>query len=145
MTLLRVASSMPRPLAVLANNRTAPFWEGLAQGQFLLARCNACEKLNFPPRNICPHCHGDRFIWEAAQGDGVLYAGTRVHAAGAGFACMTPYSVGLVDLTEGVRVLTRLLTSASSLEPGAAIKMVVIDHTDGPLFAAVAAQSEYTP
>ena len=52
---------------------------------------------------------------------------------------MAPYSVGIVDLDEGVRILTRLMHDASSLPPGSRVNLAIIDHTDGPLFVAVQA------
>ncbi len=145
MTLLRFPSAMPRPWHLPDCPRTAPFWEALRGGHFLLARCNACGKLDFPPRNTCPYCGSDDQSWQESTGEGVLYAATRIHAAGARFASMTPYSAGLVDLSEGVRILTRLLPSASSLAPDSPVKLVIVDHIDGPLFAAVSAHSENLP
>ncbi len=139
MTLPRIISTLPRPYAPEINYFSMPFWRGLTEGRFLLKECEACNSLQFPPRPHCPTCLGDEPGWRAASGKGVLYASTRVHAAGARFASMTPYTVGIVDLAENVRVLTRLMHDASSLPPGSAVQLAVIDHTDGPLFVAVGA------
>ncbi len=136
MSLRRVRSALPRPYAPETGRFSHRFWAALADGRFLVTRCEACDTLQFPPRPRCPHCLADSICWQELSGSGVLYTSTRIYAAGGGFACMTPYSVGIVDLDEGVRVLTRLLHDASSLPPGAAVELVVVDHTNGPLFAA---------
>ena len=114
------------------------FWQGLSEGRFLVTRCKSCESLQFPPRARCPQCLCDAIEWQEASGSGYLYTRTRIHAAGGPFACMTPYSVGIIELDIGIRILTRLLHDASSLPLDAAVELVVIDHTDGPLFAAQA-------
>ena len=139
MALQRIKSSLPRPHAERPSEFTKNFWQGLSEGRFQVAKCRDCEQLQFPPRPRCPQCLGGNMVWREVEGSGKLYARTRIRAAGDPFACMTPYSVGLVDLDEGVRILTRLMHEASSLAPGSAVQLVVVDHTDGPLFAAIPA------
>lgn len=138
MKLPRISSFLPRPFSPEQSSFSSAFWQGLANGVFQIGKCKACGDLQFPPRPQCPGCHSDEMEWQAVAGTGILYASTRIHAAGGPFACMSPYSVGLVDLDEGIRVLTRLMHDASSLEPGSRVQLGVIDHTDGPLFVAVA-------
>ena len=132
-------SCMPRPMAPEPDPFTAHFWTALEQRRFEAPRCESCGLLQFPPRPVCPACHSDRLHWVPLSGHGQLYTRTRIHAAGGTFSWMTPYSVGVIDLDEGLRVLTRLLHSASRLSPGSAVQLVVLRHTDGPLFAAIKA------
>ena len=134
MSLRRISSALPRPYDPVIDPFSQTFWEALENGEFLLARCSACESLQFPPRPHCPRCGHSDIGWQPSAGSGVLYASTRVHAAAGPFACMTPYSVGLIDLDEGVRVLTRLMHDASSLQPGSRIQLGIIEHTNGYLF-----------
>lgn len=137
MSLPRIRSSLPRPYSPETSEFTKVFWQGLAEGRFQVTRCGACGILQFPPRPQCPSCHSSNVSWKAVDGHGVLYASTRIHAAAGPFACMTPYTVGLVDLREGVRVLTRVMHDASSLPPGSPVQLAIIAHTDGPLFVAI--------
>ena len=132
----RIPSAMPRPLAPQPTGFTQRFWDELAAGRFVVVECRKCSRRQFPPRSVCPSCHSDDVDWVSTDGRGVLHASTRIHTAGGPFACMTPYSVGVVDLDAGTRVLTRLLHDASSLPVGARLRLVIVDHTDGPLFAA---------
>lgn len=144
MTLRRFASALPRPYAPLPSEFENTFWVGLSEGRFQVTRCEQCDWLQFPPRPVCPGCLSSAVVWQEIEGRGTLYARTRIHAAGGPFACMTPYSVGLIDLEEGVRILTRLMPSASSLTPGSAVEIAVLDHTDGPLFVAVSVEKDQT-
>lgn len=139
MTLGFVDSSMPRPLAPRASDFSRSFWDALAKGVLVTTRCTACTRPSFPPRPNCPACGSDRHEWFELSGRGSLYSRTRIHAAGGPFAWLAPYSVGIIDLDEGVRLLTRLLPSASCLPLDSAVRLVVLRHSDGPLFAAVAA------
>lgn len=135
-----VQSLLPRPYVPAIDDHSKVFWDALEDGEFLLNCCNVCSELQFPPRPHCPSCLASDVRWQSSSGRGRIYASTRIYAAGGPFACMTPYTVGLVDLDEGVRVLSRLLPSASSLPPGSAAQLAVVNHTDGPLFAGIAVE-----
>jgi len=136
-SLPRLQSEMPRPCCPRVDEHTELFWKTLEDGKFLLAVCGDCSTTQFPPRKHCSACYGHNLDWTPASGGGVIYASTRVHAAGGPFAAMAPYTVGIIDLDEGVRILTRLMHDASSLPPGSRVNLAVIEHTDGPLFVAV--------
>ena len=63
----------------------------------------------FYARALCPHCHREALEWVPAAGTGVVYSFTVVHRpAGPAFADRVPYVVALIDLDEGVRMLSTL-------------------------------------
>jgi uncharacterized OB-fold protein len=140
MTLRFVDCTLPRPLPPASSAFTATFWEALGRGRLTSTRCEGCAELCFPPRPACPRCGSSAMRWVELSDRGRLYSRTRVHAAGGTFAAFAPYSVGIVDLDDGVRILTRLLPEASALPLDTAVQMVVLRHPDGPLFAAIAAR-----
>ncbi len=83
----------------------ATFRQALDAGRFLIQRCEQCERAVFYPRMICPHCGAERLGWIEPEGAGVVYATTVVRRkpqAGG------DYNVALVDLTEGVRMMSRI-------------------------------------
>jgi len=114
---------------------TQRFWQGLSSGRFETTRCEDCGRLTFPPKPFCPHCWSKRISWMPLSGRGKLYSQTVVHAAPAVFQDEVPYRVGIVDLDEGVRIATRVL---SEREPAldAVVEIVVLNYRDGPLFGA---------
>lgn len=82
-------------------------WHGhLAAGRFMLQRCGACQAAVFPPRRLCPTCAGTELAWEPASGRGTVHAVTVVARSPDKGG---PYNVVLVDLEEGVRMMSRVL------------------------------------
>ena len=136
MTLPVVEFGLPRPLPVEVTEVTRPFWEGLAAGRFLVPRCAACQRLSFPPRRICPACHGRGFDWVAVSGRGRLYAATRVHSSPAVYGILSPIRVAVVDLEEGIRMVTRLIPDGGDPTPDSPLELVVTRHPDGFHYAA---------
>ena len=136
MTLPVVEFGLSRPLPIEVTEVTQPFWEGLAAGRFLLPRCGRCQRLSFPPRRICPACHRREFSWIAVSGRGRLYAVTKVHNSPAIYGILSPVRVGVVDLEEGVRLVTRLIPTGDSPAPDSPVQLVITRHPDGLHYAA---------
>lgn len=88
---------------------TRPYWEGLAQGELRIQRCDACGRAVFYPRSICPHCHADQLSWIVASGRGTIYSYTVAHQAFGMFADETPFIVAIIELEEGVRMMSRII------------------------------------
>jgi len=79
--------------------------QALAQGHFQIQRCTACNQAVFYPRMICPHCGASALQWETPSGRGTVYSTTVVRRkAEAG----GDYNVALIDLEEGVRMMSRV-------------------------------------
>lgn len=87
---------------------TAPFWEGAAAGRLRIQRCTDCGRHVFYPRAVCPHCTGDALEWVTASGRGVVHSFTTVHRTAEEFREEVPFTVALIDLQEGVRMMARL-------------------------------------
>ena len=84
------------------------------QPRLLAGRCEACSEHHFPAADVCPYC-GNGAVAEAEVGaTGTLYLHTIVQPPPPGYEGPVPYGFGLVDLPEGLRVVTRL--SAADLD-----------------------------
>jgi len=77
----------------------------LAEGRFMLQQCCQCERHVFFPRVLCPHCGGSQLQWTAASGGGTVYSATVVRRKPQHGG---DYSVVLVDLDEGPRMMSRV-------------------------------------
>jgi uncharacterized OB-fold protein len=93
---------------------SGPYWEATREGRLLVQWCTDCDRGVFYPRAFCPHCggRGDALSWREASGRATIYAAVVEHrpeAAGAAFSGGQPYCVALVDLDEGVRMLTNIV------------------------------------
>jgi uncharacterized OB-fold protein len=90
-----------------------PFWEATRERRLVLQWCTACEAPVFYPRAVCPACLGSALEWRPASGHGVVYAVTVEHRPqNPTLAAQAPYAVALVELEEGVRLLTNLVGAA---------------------------------
>lgn len=77
-------------------------------------RCRACGHHHFPRHDICPYCASDDTAPAELSGEGRLWAWTSVTHPPPGYKGPVPYGFGVVELPEGLRVVTRLTES----EPG---------------------------
>ncbi len=88
---------------------TRPFWEAARRHQLCLPRCRACRTLIYFPRAACPRCLGGDLEWERLSGRGTLHTFTVVHRGLRDFPLGSPYVIAMVDLAEGVRLMTNLV------------------------------------
>src|SRR5690606_23031002 len=77
----------------------------LDQGNFVIQRCSACSEAIFYPRMVCPHCGGADLQWFAPSGRGTVYSTTVVRRKPEDGG---DYNVALIDLEEGVRMMSRV-------------------------------------
>ena len=136
MKLPLVTMGMRRPLPIEVTAVSQPFWQGLESQQFLVAHCLQCARLSFPPRKICPQCHGREFHWRPLSGRGRLYSATKVHSSPSVYGILSPIRVAIVDLEEGLRILTRLLPDGGDPILDSPVELVVTRHPDGFHYAA---------
>jgi uncharacterized OB-fold protein len=136
MKLPQVELGLRRPLPIEVTAVTLPFWKSLESGQFCVPRCKHCDRLSFPPRKICPQCHGDKFDWQPLSGRGLLYSATKVHSSPSIYGILSPVRVAIVDLEEGLRLLTRWLPSGADPCLDCPVQLVITRHPDGHHYAA---------
>jgi uncharacterized protein len=77
----------------------------LDAGRFLIQRCAACTKHVYYPRESCPHCGAAALEWTAPKGTGTVHAVTTVRRKPADGGDL---NVSLIDLDEGVRMMSRV-------------------------------------
>jgi uncharacterized OB-fold protein len=98
--------------------------------RLLAGQCESCEERHFPTAEFCPYCSSDAVSRTEVGATGTLYLHTVVNNAPPGYAGPVPYGFGLVDLPEGLRVVTRLVASdLGTFRTGMAMHLTV-----GPLF-----------
>lgn len=108
---------MTEALAQRAIPPTSPaseaFWEATRRRELVLPWCLTCEAPIWYPRETCPRCLGSGIEWRSASGRGVVYAVTVEHRPqNPGMRPIAPYAVALVDLDEGVRILSSIVGCA---------------------------------
>lgn len=94
----------PRPTP-----ETQPFWDGCAAGELRIPRCRGCTRHFFYPRPDCPHCGSSDVEWVASDGTATLHSYVISHRPAPGFAADVPYVIAVVQLPEGVRMMTNIV------------------------------------
>jgi uncharacterized OB-fold protein len=95
--------------------------------------CNRCQAGIYYPRWLCPRCLRDDLSWRQSAGQGELYTFNVVHqAANPMMADMVPYVIALVDLDEGVRMVSNVIgTDVSDIKIGMALQVDWEPLSDG--------------
>jgi uncharacterized OB-fold protein len=111
---------------------TQPFWDACRERRLLIKRCRACGRPHFYPRPFCPHCWSDDVDWEEASGRATLYTFSIVRRNDLPpFNERVPYVAAVVDLEEGVRMLTNVVDcSLEDVEIGMRLEVTFRDETD---------------
>jgi hypothetical protein len=91
------------------DNAARHYWQRAAEGQLVLQRCTDCGVFQFYPRALCAACAGET-EWVDASGRGSLHTYTIIRQnRSEAFAGLVPYAVGIVDLAEGVRMMSNIV------------------------------------
>ncbi|GAB2577161.1 OB-fold domain-containing protein [Streptomyces capparidis] len=94
---------------------SAPYWRAAAEGRLLLRRCADCGRPHHYPREHCPHCWSPHVHWEQATGRATLYTWSVVHRNDLPpFTSRLPYTAAVVDLAEGPRMMTEVISCEES-------------------------------
>lgn len=87
-----------------------PFWDGTKRHELLIQKCQDCQKFVFYPKVICPFCLSDNLEWIKASGRGKIYSYMVVYSyQPQAFAEDVPYVVAIIDLDEGVRMMSNVV------------------------------------
>ncbi|HET9628361.1 MAG TPA: Zn-ribbon domain-containing OB-fold protein [Novosphingobium sp.] len=137
-----MASAAPRSDLPTIEDETRPFWDALREGRLLIARCDSCGEVHYYPRPMCPFCWSEDVSLVEASGTGTLYTWSTVHVNDLPpLNTMVPYVAAQVDLSEGVRMTTRLVDVApGDLAIGMALEVAfeaISDDVTIPVFRPV--------
>ena len=119
---------LPRPAP-----ESRPFWEGAAAHRLMLPRCASCGQFWFPPSMRCPHCLSADFAWVEAKGTGRIYSFVVYHRVyHPGFEGEVPYTVAIVELDEGPRLLSNIVgTPPDKIACDMRVQVLFEDVADG--------------
>ena len=107
------------------------YWEALARHELYFQRCRDCGTKRFYPRALCPRCLSSATEWVRASGWGTVYSFTVTHQNQApGFREELPYVLAIVELDEGVRMMTNVVGCApDAVRIGMPVQVVIEDVT----------------
>ncbi|MCO5119682.1 MAG: OB-fold domain-containing protein [Burkholderiaceae bacterium] len=84
----------------------APFVEGLARREVRYQACTGCGHAQTLARHACSRCGATTLEWRRAAGMGTVYSSTVVmRAPSQAYRALAPYTIVIVTLDEGCRVM----------------------------------------
>jgi uncharacterized protein len=108
---------------------TEPFWEAASRHEYVIQRCSSCGRHQSYPRPFCIACQSDDVSWIRASGKGTIYSQTIVRVE-ISPERKPPYTVAIVELAEGPRVLSTIEEGPSAI--GAEVEVVWSDRAGLP-------------
>ncbi|MET9851346.1 bifunctional MaoC family dehydratase N-terminal/OB-fold nucleic acid binding domain-containing protein [Streptomyces sp. NPDC006450] len=100
------AKPVQRPRPVI-NRDNQGFWDGVRAHKLLIQRCTACATLRFPWLPGCNACGSPDWDMVEASGAGTVFSYVVMHHPPFP-AFDPPYAVALVELAEGVRMVSNI-------------------------------------
>lgn len=86
------------------------YWTAALEGELWLPFCDACRAAIFYPRDFCPACGARSVTWRRCSGRATVYSYSVIHVhPHPEFKARAPYTVALVTLEEGARLLTEIV------------------------------------
>ncbi len=105
---------------------SSAFTQGLQAGVLRYQHCTACGAPQTLARYACRQCGSDQLVWHQAQGKGQIYACTVVTRAPSDeFRALAPYTLALVDLDEGFRLMAH---ASPGVQIGDAVTAEFFEH-----------------
>lgn len=107
------------------------FYRFCRQHELRFQRCQACGTWRHMPRESCQACGSFDWTWEPVAGTGEVFSWTVIHRAlHPGFSEDLPYAAVVVELQEGVRIVSHVLDlPVDELRVGLPVRVVFDDVT----------------
>jgi len=107
------------------------FWEGIKRHELVFQKCKECGTWLHPPRPVCPNCRSFEKEWARSTGKGTIHSWvTYLESPHPSFKA--PYSVVLVELDEGVRLVSNMVDiKPEEISIGMPVEVVFDDIAEG--------------
>ena len=125
------AGEFAKPLPKL-EGLAGEFYGWCKQEELRFQRCQDCGAWRHVPREICASCASWSWEWARSTGRGTVFTWTVVNRAmHPAFANDTPFAAVVIELEEGVRLLSEVVDCPpDALEIGMPVEVVFEAQTD---------------
>ncbi|MFH0821696.1 MAG: Zn-ribbon domain-containing OB-fold protein [Pseudomonadota bacterium] len=122
-------------ISFTATTKTEKFIEFLSNNEIRGTVCSDCGAKFFPPRSDCSACFSNKMEWFPISGEGSLVSFTKAMFAPAGFEKDVPYTLGVAEFADGVKVFARISNAVPEDKVAAGMKVTVrsVDLGEGRL------------
>jgi acetyl-CoA acetyltransferase/uncharacterized OB-fold protein len=106
------------------------FWEGTAERELRVQRCEKCGYLQFPPRAACDQCRSLDLGFAVSKGRGTIFSYTVLHGSRT-MKVDAPYAVAAIQLDDGPRMYGHLVgVEPADLRIGMTVELSWPDDAD---------------
>jgi len=124
----------PGILPNTADALAAPFWAATRQHRLVAQRCARCGRFRWTPSEVCPDCLETRAAWTPLSGRAVVWSlAVYRRAMHPAFKEAVPYTVAMLELPEGIRMLGMVGTSTGDADRDGEVRIgdeVAVDYLD---------------
>ena len=127
----QTATETTRPLPAM-EGLAGEFYACCKRGELRFQRCSDCRAWRHVPREMCPECGSWSWEWARSSGRGRVFSWTVVaRALHPAFQDACPYAPAVIEMEEGVRILSEVVDCApDELEIDMPVEVVFTDVTD---------------
>jgi uncharacterized OB-fold protein len=119
---------VPEPIVMWDN---MGFWEGINKHELVFQKCKQCGAWIHPPRPTCPSCRSFEREWARSSGKGTVYSWV-TYLESPHPAFKAPFSVVLVELEEGLKLISNMVDVApEEISIGMPVEVVFDEITEG--------------
>ena len=99
----------------IPDEASQPFFDGARAHCLMIQQCTTCGAVMWPVKTRCDNCLSPTVSWVQASGKATLYSFVLMHQIyHPGFASEVPYNIAQVDLEEGLRILTNVVSCSNA-------------------------------
>ena len=113
-------------IGFVSGSRVEDFLTYLDQGKVMTTQCNLCSQVYFPPKFDCDRCGKSQMDWIEIKGTGKLETFTTCMYGPAGFEKETPYTLGVVNFSKGIKIFGLLDKRIPYIEVKVGIDLKVV-------------------
>jgi uncharacterized OB-fold protein len=95
-------------VSFVSETKAADFIKHLEAGKVAITRCKTCGMVYSPPKMDCSNCNSSDMEWLGVKGKGRLISYSTLYFAPTGFEDDLPYTLGLAEFEQGVKIFGRL-------------------------------------
>lgn len=119
---------VPRPQTAWEN---VGFWEGIQRHELVFQKCRDCGMWVHPPRPMCPRCRSLEKEWVPSSGKGTIHS-VVTYRESPDPAFKVPFSVVLVELEEGVKLVSNMVDiKPEDIQIGMSVEVVFEEVQEG--------------
>lgn len=137
-------------IAPATSQMSDSYYRNISTSGLCAQRCGACGSWHHIPREICSNCGSFDLDWASCAGRGSLFSWTvTITPPLSSLSHDTPFVVGLVELDEGVRLVSRIVgVEEGDLRVGLELRVRLVELRDDfslPVFEPVGGEPGWVP